>query len=296
MPKNPLRYQKGKKSAATRKKISATLKEYFKTHPSPFKGKKHSAAKKREMSRLKIEFLRQNPSWAAKKSKEMKKYCKKNPEFMRKAQKISIGYMRKHPEILERRAESIRLRYKNDKKLIKRISFKLKEKWKDPTYANLVDSRVTAWWREHPNMKKERAEEAREYFLAHPEDFREKFLNAKSNPFKCHIMTRQGFKVRSKGEKKIADYLFEKGIECEYESENFILEGWACTPDFYLPDYDYYIEFYGGFPGSRPKKVLKNRLYPKYSVACIFITPDELRDLDTAIKKELRRSFGEGSV
>ncbi|MFH1248944.1 MAG: hypothetical protein V1660_02225 [archaeon] len=42
--------------------------------------------------------------------------------------------------------------------------------------------------------------------------------------------------------------------------------------------------------------MIKNKLYAKYSVACIFITPGEVGDLGGAIVGELEREFGRGSV
>ena len=53
---------------------------------------------------------------------------------------------------------------------------------------------------------------------------------------------------------------------------------------------------YLGFPGSWKKKVIKNKLYRKYSVPVIAVTPAELKNLDAAILWELRREFGKGSV
>jgi len=285
-------YRKSPKSKEVRKKISSTLKKYFLNHNPAWKGRHFSVKERKELSEKKIKFLRKNPLWKIEKSRQMKRFCSENPEFMRKAQKISISYMRRHPEILRRRRKSIRKAYKNPE-LRKKMSRIINAKYKaNPEIARLIDKKVTAWWREHPNIRKERSKELKEFFIEHPEEFKKKFMNGKNNPFKQHIKTRQGFKVRSEGEKKIADFLFNKGIKCRYESETLILDGWVCVPDFYLRDYDVYIEFYGGFPGSRQKKVLKNRLYAKYSVACIFITPAELKNLDKEILGYLRRRFG----
>lgn len=291
-----LGYRKSPKSKAVRKKISLTLKKYFKTHSPAFKGKHFSVSERKELSRLKNEFLKKNPSWKIRKSKAMKEFCRKNPKFMKRVQKISVSYMKKHPKILERRRKSIIQAYKNPE-LRKRISRIINAKYKaNPEIAKEIDKKVTAWWREHPNIRKERSKELREFFISHPEEFKKKFMNGKNNPFMPHIKTKQGFKVRSLGEKKIADFLFEKGIECSYESENLILDGWPCVPDFYLEDYDVYIEYYGGFPGSWKKKVLKNRLYRKHEIKCVFVTPNELKDLDKEIGGYLRREFGSGSV
>jgi hypothetical protein len=287
-------YRKSPKSADVRKKISLALKKYYNNYPSPWKNRHFSLKERKELSRLKNEFLKKNPAWRIKKSNAMKKYCKKHLGFMRKAQKISISYMRRHPEILMRRRKSIIQVYKNPE-LRKKMSRIINAKYKaNPEIARMIDRKITLWWREHPNIRKERSRELREFFIGHPEEFKKKFMNGKNNPFSPHIKTRQGFKVRSAGEKKIADFLFENRIECSYETRVLVLGGWVCVPDFYLIDYNVYIEFYGGFPGSWKKKVLKNKLYKKHKIPCIFIIPNELKDLRGEIIGYLKRKFGEG--
>src|SRR3990167_8531247 len=130
-------YRKSPKSKEVRKKISLTLKKYYKTHSSPWKGRHFSVSERKELSELKNEFFRKNPFWKVKKSGAMREYCKEHPKFMRNAQKISISYMRKHPEILERRKRSITLAYKNPE-LRKKISRIINAKYsKNPEIARL---------------------------------------------------------------------------------------------------------------------------------------------------------------
>lgn len=285
-------YRNSPRSEKVKKKISVGLKKYFKKHSPAWKGKHFSRRKKQELSKIKLEFLRKNPSWREKKSKAMKEFCKKNPWFMKQVQKLSLKHFSKHPEVISRRNNSIRKAYKNPA-LKKKISIAVRKTYqKNPEIARLIDRKVTEWWREHPNIRRERSIEMKRFFLENPEEFKKKLMNTKSNPFRQHIKTRQGFRVRSLGEKKIADFLFSKGIECSYESEMLILDGWVCVPDFYLVDYDVYIEYYGGYPGSRQKKVWKNKLYKKYDVNCVFITPSELGNLDKFLIGELRKMFG----
>ncbi len=256
---------------STRIKIINSKKEFVKKHPKFMKN----------LSRESRIFLSSHPdaekSRRKKISKTMKKYIKTHPQFMKKTLLTLPKFLKEHPKANKKRIAKIKAFWK-----------------KNPEYAKLVDSRVTVWWKEHPNIKEERSRELREFFINNPEEFKKKFMNGKNNPFKPHIKTKQRFKVRSNGEKKIADFLKEHKIVCSYETEMLILDGYVCVPDFHLKDYDIYIEFYGGYPGSRTKKVLKNKLYRKYSVPCIFITPAELRDLGKAILGELRRWFGEG--
>ena len=52
--------------------------------------------------------------------------------------------------------------------------------------------------------------------------------------------------VKSYNELRIANYLFVNNIKYKYESPYYCeLTGTTIYPDFYLPDYDVYIEFYG---------------------------------------------------
>jgi hypothetical protein len=67
------------------------------------------------------------------------------------------------------------------------------------------------------------------------------------------------------------------------------LGGYLCTPDFQLTKSKIYIEFYGGYPGSWKKKVVKNKLYKKYKIPVISITPSELRDLDEELKRYINQ-------
>lgn len=212
---------------------------------------------------------------------------------MKKFASRGRAFLKKHPEIIKRRNKAIRKAYKS-RKLRKKISEAMKREWKNPAYAKLIDKKVTEWWENHPNIRKKRSDEIKRFFQNNQDKFESKFLNGKVNSSKLKYKTRQGFKVRSKCEKQIADFLHKNKIQCKYEAEALNLEGNIFVPDFYLPDYEIYMEYYGGFPGSWKKKVLKNKLYAKYSVDCIFITPAELKDLDNSLLGELRRWFGKG--
>jgi len=157
-----------------------------------------------------------------------------------------------------------------------------------PLLAKQIDRTMTKWWREHPNVKKEMSIRAKTLFIKHPEKFK-KFIKYGNNPASLRFKTKQGFKVRSRGEQKIANFLFDNKINSQYESKTLIFkeEGQICVPDFYLPEFKTYIEFYGGHPKAWKKKVLKNRLYRKHKISCIFITPGELGDLGKYLIGEL---------
>ncbi len=59
------------------------------------------------------------------------------------------------------------------------------------------------------------------------------------------IETRSGTFVQSDGERLIADYLKTKGINFRYDERIRLIDGYAVRPDFYLPEFDLYIEYWG---------------------------------------------------
>jgi hypothetical protein len=59
------------------------------------------------------------------------------------------------------------------------------------------------------------------------------------------IETRSGTLVQSDGERIISDYLHYQGISFRYDERIRLIEGYAIRPDFYLPEYDVYIEYWG---------------------------------------------------
>ena len=152
-----------------------------------------------------------------------------------------------------------------------------------------IDREMTRWWHSHPNIKKERSIQVKNLMIKNPEKFK-KFLKYGNNPSAPIFRTKQKFVVRSRGEQKIANFLYDNNISSSYETKTLIFEkeGQICVPDFYLPKQKVYIEFYGGYPAAWKKKVMKNKLYKKYKIKCIFITPAELRDLDYYLKRELK--------
>lgn len=59
------------------------------------------------------------------------------------------------------------------------------------------------------------------------------------------IRARDGTLVQSDGERIIAEWLTEQGIAFRYDERFRILDGYAIRPDFYLPELDVYIEYWG---------------------------------------------------
>ena len=62
---------------------------------------------------------------------------------------------------------------------------------------------------------------------------------------KSHIVAKAGTLVQSDGERLIADWLTAHNIAYRYDERYRILSGHAIRPDFYLPELDVYIEYWG---------------------------------------------------
>ncbi len=59
------------------------------------------------------------------------------------------------------------------------------------------------------------------------------------------IRTKDGTWVQSDGERRIAEILAAENIRYRYDERFRILDGYAIRPDFYLPERDIYIEYWG---------------------------------------------------
>lgn len=72
---------------------------------------------------------------------------------------------------------------------------------------------------------------------------------------------------RSGWEANFAKWCDLSGIEWKYESKTFILGNNTYTPDFYLPEFDCYIEIKGWFKTKAKQKFLRfKRMFPKIQI------------------------------
>ena len=68
--------------------------------------------------------------------------------------------------------------------------------------------------------------------------------------------------VQSKGERQIADWLSTHKIAYRYDDKFQIIQGFATRPDFYLPQHDLYIEYWGmDTTDYKIGMLLKQKLY-----------------------------------
>ena len=97
------------------------------------------------------------------------------------------------------------------------------------------------------------------------------------------IRARDGTLVQSDGERIIADYLCEHRIAFRYDERMRIVAGYAIRLDFYLPEFDVYIEYWGMDTADYKIGMLKKQqLYQqegKRLVSLSFHEKDRLRDV-----------------
>ena len=106
-------------------------------------------------------------------------------------------------------------------------------------------------------------------------------------------------KVKSKAEKRIADYLTASRIKYIYEKPLYV---WFFTkkirPDFYLPEYDTYIEYFGLLQhprlGARYRHEVKFKMrhYKRKKIKFIVLDHRHYANLEDHLQKKLRELVG----
>lgn len=103
-----------------------------------------------------------------------------------------------------------------------------------------------------------------------------------------NIRTVDGTLVQSDGERRIAEWLAAHKIAYRYDARLRIIEGFQIRPDFYLPEYDVYIEYWGmDTPRYKAGMYLKQDLYMHAGKKLISLYPDDKTHLDTALGAKL---------
>lgn len=107
--------------------------------------------------------------------------------------------------------------------------------------------------------------------------------------FEPVIETESGVRVRSSYEKICADYLYRNNIRFQYEPL-MLLGGRQFRPDFYLPDYNLFIEIcgYNHQPYYRDRRVYKEQIYRKHNLKAVFVNHNGYGDLEEKIGQKLR--------
>jgi len=107
------------------------------------------------------------------------------------------------------------------------------------------------------------------------------------------VRTKNG-RVRSRYERKMVHFFEENNIRYIYEPL-LVLGKTKLHPDFYLPDYKIYIEFWGMAdfsPAYRRYMGRKLKLYKKHNVPLISIYPRHLKDIRKSFFELLEKNNG----
>jgi hypothetical protein len=115
-------------------------------------------------------------------------------------------------------------------------------------------------------------------------------------------VTKLGEVVRSNSERKIADYFASNGVRYEYEKPAMNRWGFKriSRPDFYLPDYGVYVEYWGlvNLPNNSARRRYERTLrwkmaqYHKNGIKFISLYPSDLDRLDAAFRSKLEAVSG----
>ncbi len=104
------------------------------------------------------------------------------------------------------------------------------------------------------------------------------------------IRANDGTLVQSAGELKIADWLTARKIKYRYDERIRIIDGYAIRPDFYLPEFDVYIEYWGMDTIDYKIGMLKKlKLYQLQGKKLISLYPEDKNNLDIILKSKLSK-------
>ncbi len=105
-----------------------------------------------------------------------------------------------------------------------------------------------------------------------------------------NIRTKDGTFVQSDGERKICEWLNKNNIKYRYDERFRILADYAVRPDFYLPEFDIYIEYWGMDTIDYKIGMLKKlKLYQQEGKKIISLYPEDKNNLDIVLKNKLEK-------
>lgn len=103
------------------------------------------------------------------------------------------------------------------------------------------------------------------------------------------VAARDGTVVQSKGERCIAEWLAAHGLAYRYDNKFRIIGEFQIRPDFYLPELDIYIEYWGmDTPQYKMSMYKKQTLYQQEGKRLISVYPKDLPALDGLLKTKLK--------
>lgn len=102
------------------------------------------------------------------------------------------------------------------------------------------------------------------------------------------ILAKSGTLVQSDGERLIADWLTRQCIAYRYDERFRILSGHAIRPDFYLPELDIYLEYWGMDTADYKIGMFKKQqLYQQEGKRLISLYPADKPRLDSILRTKL---------
>lgn len=103
------------------------------------------------------------------------------------------------------------------------------------------------------------------------------------------IEARDGTVVQSEGERRIADWFTAHGVTYRYDAKFRIIGEFQIRPDFYLPELDVYVEYWGlDTPQYKMSMFKKQTLYQQEGKRLISVHPADLPRLDALLSAKLR--------
>lgn len=118
--------------------------------------------------------------------------------------------------------------------------------------------------------------------------------------------TKLGVTVRSRAEQQIAEYFESIGLRYQYEKElevkRWIFREKISAPDFYLIDYDVYVEYWGmlnvdnNYERKKYERSMRYKMarYHELGVKFISIYPNNIKNLDWIFRKKFKEVTGIG--
>ncbi len=102
------------------------------------------------------------------------------------------------------------------------------------------------------------------------------------------IRAKDGTWVQSIGERLICEALDSQSIRYRYDERFRILDGYAIRPDFYLPEHDIYIEYWGMDTADYKIGMLKKqKLYQQQGKKLISLYPDDKPRINEILREKI---------
>jgi len=102
------------------------------------------------------------------------------------------------------------------------------------------------------------------------------------------IEARDGTVVQSEGERRLANWLTTHGLAYRYDAKFRMIAEFQIRPDFYLPELDVYIEYWGmDTPQYKMSMYKKQILYQQEGKRLVSVYPKDLSVLDGLLLAKL---------